>query len=77
MIRLKMIFDQSYMFSTDVILSSSYSSYNRETVPVHMSNVECSGNEPRLIDCPHNSVGSGDGATLRCSYNNDGKCYIS
>ena len=55
-----------------VTLSSSYSTYYRETAPVHMSNVECSGNEPRLIDCPHNSGGSGNGATLRCNYS---RCY--
>ena len=67
----------SLLKGTDIILSAYYSIYDRETAPVHMSNVECSGNESRLIDCPHNSGGSGDGATLHCSYNNDGKCYIS
>ena len=39
-----------------------------------MSNVECSGNEPRLIDCPYSSGGSGSGATLYCGFY-DGRCY--
>ena len=65
----------SLLKGIEITLSAYYSTYDRETAPVHMSNVECSGNESRLIDCPHSSGGNGSGATLRCNYYNDGRCY--
>ena len=42
-----------------------------------MSNVQCSGSESRLIDCPHSSGGSGSDALLRCSYSNGKYSIIS
>ena len=42
------------------------SNYNFETAPILMSNVQCSGNESRLIECPHSSGGNGSVATLTC-----------
>ena len=60
---------------TSILLSASYFSSYRETTPVHMSNVQCSGTENRLTDCPHSSGGSGSGATLRC-YDSSGRFKI-
>ena len=33
-----------------------------------MSDVECEGNESRLIDCPYTLGGSGNRVTMECSY---------
>ena len=51
-----------------------YSTIYREPTPVHMSNVQCLGNESRLTDCPHNSGGNGPGATLECYPYSSGAC---
>ena len=51
----------------EVRLSSSYFIYG-ETAPVHMSNVQCSGTESRLTECPYTSGGSGSDASLYCDY---------
>ena len=40
-----------------------------------MSNVQCSGTENKLTDCPHSSGGSGSGATLMC-YDSSGRYKI-
>ena len=40
-----------------------------------MNNVQCSGSESRLIDCPHSSGGSGSDARLTCPYYSNGKYY--
>ena len=60
-----------------VSLDSSYYSNNRGPVPVHMSDVLCSGTESRLTDCPHNPGGNGttqEFATQMCSYSFDSDC---
>ena len=59
-----------FLTGTEISLYGYYSDYLRGSAPVHMSNVQCSGNESRLIDCPHNSGGSGSDALLRCNYYN-------
>ena len=54
-----------------VYLSSYYYNYNRETVPVHMSDVQCLGTESRLTECSHNTGSAGtiqDLATQVCNY---------
>ncbi len=33
---------------------------SEETVPIHLDNVECSGNERGIVDCVHNVIGSED-----------------
>ena len=43
------------------------------TAPTHMSNVQCSGNESRLIECPHSSGGNGSAVSLTCDYRSSGK----
>ena len=40
-----------------------------------MSNVQCSGTENKLTDCPYSSGGSGSGATLMC-YDSSGRYKI-
>ena len=49
-------------------ISSPYSGYNDENLPVVMSNVNCLGTESRLIDCSYNTGGSGSPVSLRCTY---------
>ena len=55
-----------------IYLGSSYSTSYRETTPVHMSDVQCSGTESRLTDCPHTPGGSGSGVSLECGYYSSG-----
>ena len=43
-----------------------YSPSASATVPIWLDNVECSGEERKLIDCRHNGVGSHS-----CDHNND------
>ena len=57
-----------YIIGGNIDLSSSYSTSYRETVPVHMSDVQCSGTESRLIECNHNVGGSGSDTSLYCNY---------
>ena len=66
---------------TSIQLYGSYLSSYHETNPVHMSNVQCSGTEPRLIDCPHSSGGGGSGglwsdATLSCYPYSSGNLFM-
>ena len=42
--------------------------YPSPSRPIHLSNVQCSGSESRLIDCPHSSGGNGSDAELTCYY---------
>ena len=54
-------------------LDTFYYSNRYRAAAIHMSNVQCSGNESRLIDCSHNSGGIGSVATLDCDYRTSGK----
>ena len=56
------------MIGEEINLVSSYSTSFRETAPVHISGVQCSGTESRLIDCSYISGGSGSGISLNCYY---------
>ena len=56
---------------TGIVLSASYRTSYRGSAPVHISNVQCSGSESRLIDCPYSSGGSGSVESLKCNYNTD------
>ena len=47
-----------------------YYDYN-ENLPVVMSDVNCEGNESRLIDCSYSTGGSGSTVSLRCSYDSE------
>ena len=58
-----------YVMTPTVVETDLYIRYYtryRETAPIHMSDLQCLGNESRLIDCPHRSGGSGNGVTLNC-----------
>ena len=60
-------------------MDAYYNDHNRGPVPVHMSDVLCSGTEARLTDCPHNPGGSGttqEFAMQTCSYRFDSDCNI-
>ena len=59
-----------------ISLSSNYADFNREIVPMHMSNVQCVGTESRLTLCPHDQTSKGSGivATQECIYYLDSKC---
>ena len=50
---------------------SSYQGYHK-----YLSAVQCSGNESRLIDCPHSLAGSGSVATLQCDSDVDRKYML-
>ena len=56
---------------TGIVLSSYYYTNYHGSIKVHISNVQCSGSESRLIDCPHSPGGSGSVESLRCNYNTD------
>ena len=56
---------------TGIVLSAYYRTSYLGSAPVHISNVQCSGSESRLIDCPHSYGDSGSDASLRCNYNTD------
>ena len=53
--------------------SSYYISY-RETVPTHLSNVNCQGSEMILTNCNHTLGGSGTAVSMRC-YSNYGMSF--
>ena len=57
-----------YCIIGESIELESYRNYysTGEIAPVHMSDVQCSGNESRLIDCPHSPGGSRPVAYLNC-----------
>ena len=60
-----------------ISLYGYYSVYYTLSAPVHMSNVQCSGSESRLVDCPYSSGGSGSDASLTCYYYYYGKIIYS
>lgn len=66
----------SLFFEGIAISTYSYYSLRNRVIPsVHISDVQCLGNESRLIDCPHNFGGSGEYlATQRCPYYLSCKC---
>ena len=47
-------------------------SYTENSLPMHIIDLNCTGREQRLFDCPHNalvgihSCGSGYDASIRC-----------
>ena len=61
--------------STALSLDSTYSTLYRETAPVHMSNVRCSGTESRLTVCSNTPGGSGTSAVQNCDYSS-GCIYV-
>ena len=63
------------MIGEEINLVSSYSTSYRETAPVHMSSVQCTGTESRLVDCSYISGGSGSGVSLGCYNYNSGNSY--
>ena len=59
------------LIGTEISLVGFYNNNYRGSAPVHMGNVQCSGSESRLIDCPHSAGGRGSAARLTCNYNTD------
>ena len=55
------------LIESSVELYSSYLRSYREAAPIHMSNVQCSGTETRLTECPYQPGGTGAVATLNCN----------
>ena len=46
--------------------------YTESSLPMHIIDINCTGSEQRLLDCPHNDLigshtcGSREDASLRC-----------
>ena len=64
-----------FMKGTAIVLSSDYSTQYRVVAPVHLSDVQCSGTESKLIDCLHTLGGSDFAASLECEYYSSGKYF--
>ena len=60
------------MIGDEIYLRGSYSTTYRETAPVYMSYLRCSGTESRLIDCSYIPGGRGSGVSLYCDFNRSG-----
>ena len=51
---------------------AAHGTYTESTLPMLIIDLNCTGSEQRLFDCPHNSLvgihscGNGDDASLRC-----------
>lgn len=62
---------------SNIYLSAYYSTYNRESIPIHLSNVNCSGAESRLVDCFHTDINTtGEDASMRCHPYSNGEINL-
>ena len=42
---------------TGAVSAHGSATYGKGSGPIHYDNVQCTGNETRLADCPHNGIG--------------------